>query len=393
MLPNTNYTFSVWIKTENASNGTKPGMYGNEYRSDGSKICQHKLRALFPNSDWTRYSITFTTDANIDYFYVYTEIYYGNGAAWFDDTSLVIEGSDENLIKDGGFEDNARGDKTNPAFDGVYLDSVGAGETWICHKWADLENYRRYHWQYTDHPLVFSYSSSEPVLLGMFSMCEYIDFISKDMHDKNKFVMANIFGGYDKYAYALDMSGSEIWALESDEQSSYRRTLSYHKPISNLLSNPNDIDTHEEMETYINSELFYGIFPSVAQVGTTYFWNHSVYENYRDLYKKYIPIIKTISAAGWEPIPYSTCDNPNIEFERYGSLSEGLYYTTTNINSTTEGSVLSVDLSKLGFDGTHAEVKELVTNTTPMQSIEYGKVLITIPELHPNDVLVYKISL
>ncbi len=54
--------------------------------------------------------------------------------------------------------------------------------------------------------------------------------------------------------------------------------------------------------------------------------------------------------------------------------------------------MLTVDLSKLGFDGTAVEIKELVTNTTSIQDAENGKIQITIIELHPYDTLVYKIG-
>ena len=58
-----------------------------------------------------------------------------------------------------------------------------------------------------------------------------------------------------------------------------------------------------------------------------------------------------------------------------------------------ESGVLSVDLSKLGLDGTTVEVKELVMNTTSAQNVVDGKARIEIPELHSNETLVYKISL
>jgi hypothetical protein len=319
---------------------------------------------------------------------VYSNIWEGNGTGWFDDVILVINGTSENLIKDSGFENNIRGNKTDYEFDGIYLDSIGTGDKWRCTKWAKIENYRREHWKYTDYPLVFSF---EPVLLHMFSTYEYIDSVSSHMHSHNKYVWGNIFGGYDKYAHLLDVTGSEIWSEEPDWQSSYRRTMSHQKTIVNLLAGPNHIDTHEEMEKYINAEMFYGNFPSVVSAGTTPFWSNHTYEDYRDLFKKYIPIIRTISSAGWEPIPYARCDNPDMKFERYGNIDEGLYFTVGNNGSGVESGVLSVDLPKLGFDGTQVEVRELVANTTSMQDVQDGKLSLAITSLHQNDTRVYRI--
>ncbi|MEA1998345.1 MAG: hypothetical protein U9N61_03335, partial [Euryarchaeota archaeon] len=182
-----------------------------------------------------------------------------------------------------------------------------------------------------------------------------------------------------------------------------RRTMSYQKTNANLLQwtqHGNDVITYNEMNTYMNNQMFYGMFPSIMIVtqdeGTyeysTYWDNATLYERDRDLFKRYIPIIRNISAAGWEPIPYATCDNPHIRFERYGNLADDLYYTVTSYDFTTESDVLSVDLSKLGFGGTVVEVIELVTNRTSTQKVEAGRVHIVIPELHPHDTLVYKIN-
>ena len=122
-----------------------------------------------------------------------------------------------------------------------------------------------------------------------------------------------------------DITGSEVWGIESDEQASYRRTLSYHKPISNMLISPNSIDTNEKVENYIESGLFYGGFPGISQIGnnTTNFWGSNIHEDYREMYKKYILITKMMSSAGWEPIPYAICNYPDIMFERYGWIEDG----------------------------------------------------------------------
>jgi hypothetical protein len=47
---------------------------------------------------------------------------------------------------------------------------------------------------------------------------------------------------------------------------------------------------------------------------------------------KYIPVIREISKAGWEPIPYARCRQKSIRIERYGRIepSKPTYLTLYN---------------------------------------------------------------
>jgi hypothetical protein len=219
------------------------------------------------------------------------------------------------------------------------------------------------------------------------------------MMDDEKILAGNIFtAAYSSYPHLLDVLGSERWELTfEDWRGCGRRTMCYQKPISNTLEwnthGSGDI-THSEMERYRNDQMFYGMFPSRGwynEDGDRYWRDSTMYERDRDLFKKYIPIIKNISAAGWEPIPYATCDNPNIRFERYGSIAEGLYHTVSNSGSEAGSGALTIDLSKLGFDGTHVGVRELVTDTAYMKGVHDGKLSLAITSLNPHDTRVYRI--
>ena len=311
---------------------------------------------------------------------------------------MCESGSGVNLVENHDFESTYDGNDC-PCY-GLRLDSLFAGG-----HWGRLENYRREHWDYADHPLVFNYATKQPVLLGVLSQYDCLASLHENMTAMNRRVDANIFtSAYAFYGHLIDVFGSEVWQTQmGDADASLRRTMSYQKTNRNMLvwdAHGNDSVTREEMKTCINDQMFYGMFPSNSIASPVdmydsgrYWYNATLYERDRDLFKKYVPIIKDISAAGWEPVPYATCDNPNMRFERYGNPREGLYYTVASRSSMAESGVLLVDLSKLGFDGTTVEVKELVTNTTSTQKVVDGKARIEIPELHSNETLAYKISL
>jgi len=395
--PSAEYNFSAWGKTMNCGGSNVPAARIVEYNSDGAWIAQKNLYFSFGTADWTQKSATVITTADTAYIGVYANIWYGYGTFWFDDVELYESGNDTNLVENHGFE--SLYDASEYPCSGFRIDSLTS--YW---SWPTFENYRREHWEYTNHPLVFSYDTKKPVLIGAISQHEYVAKIHENMTAVNKLICSNIFReSYSFYGHLVDVLGSEFWDLRMyDDDASLRRTMSYQKTNANLLQwnrHGNESITNEEMENYMNDQMFYGMFPSIwiAASGETYadrdYWDDAtLYERDRDLFKKYIPIIKNISATGWEPIPYATCDNPNIKFERYGDISVGLYYTVASCSSMVESGVLLVDLSKLGFDGTTVEVEELVANAVHALDVEDGQASITIPELHTYDTMVYKIT-
>lgn len=399
VTPSTEYNFSVWGKTLNCGGTHSPCVRAVECYDNGTWISHRNLAFDAETSDWIQKTATFTTSTGTAYIQVYADIWYGYGTFWFDDVELYKSSGRDNLVENHGFESTYNASEYPCS--GFYIDTI------LTHcGWPTFENYRREHWKYADYPLVFSYNTKQPVLLGALSQHDCLVQMHENMTDTDNLIGANIFHqSYSLYGHLIDVLGSEVHDTQmDDDRASLRRTMSHQKTNSNLMQwerHGSDIITSGEMENYINNQMFYGMFPSIehANDGGSYadnewYWeNATLYERDRDLFKKYMPIIKEISAAGWEPIPYATCDSPDIKFERYGSFSEGLYYTVASLDASTESGVVLVDLSKLGFDGTQVEVKELVTGETATQNVEDGKIQIIIIELHPHDTLVYKISL
>lgn len=401
-IPNKNYTFSAWIKTEGAKGIYKPSIRIIEVNKNGTSIIQRSLTANMSDMNWTFNSLNFTSNSSTAIFEIYANIYKGNGTVYFDDINLNKEMSNENLIENNGFENNSRGNKISYELSGVYLDSLGSGkkdDLWRSYKWAEIENYNSAHWKYSDIPLVFSYEVSKPILLQLFSQYEYLNFISNDFHFGKRLIMANILGGYEKYAHKIDILGGEIYDIESDWQSSYRRTLSYHKSNSNLMRGTKRVSpiSHEEMEQYIKYEMFYGIYPGIydSDKENIYFENPTLYERDRDLFKKYIPLIREISNAGWEPIPYSTIDNNNILIERYGSLNNSLYLSLMTDQINPQNGILYIDFTKFNTEisnNSKAIAYDLISGKDYQISIQNKNASIMIT-MNPKDTIILKIVL
>src|SRR5581483_2122316 len=106
--------------------------------------------------------------------------------------------------------------------------------------------------------------------------------------------------------------------------------------------------------------LFYGIYPSMFSVNAAdspYWQNPNWYNRDRPLFKRYIPIIKRLSAAGWEPITYARSANPAVYVERFGPR----LFTMLNASRQPQETTLTIDLRALGLPAAPPRVTNLLT--------------------------------
>ncbi len=246
--------------------------------------------------------------------------------------------------------------RTNGTLDGEYLDSLEG--------WSDVLDYRPSSLQACPYPITFETDSRVPVVPQWYSTHTFTRYLRDDLHNRGKLLMANSVPiRFSIFAPLLDVMGIEVnwldsaggWQPESDETLSMRRTLSYQKPYL-LLQNTNfDRFTPELVEKYFQRCLFYGIYPSMfsADAATNPYWDTpKLYNRDRPLFKTYIPIVKKLSAAGWEPITFATVNEPKVYVERYGPRQ----FTLLNDSSAPANTTVSIDLGALRIppSGIHA---------------------------------------
>ena len=281
-------------------------------------------------------------------------------------------------------------DPVLPQADGIYLDSVSLGLS--CY-----ENYRQEHLAASDLPLTFSAETGKPVVLGVMSQYEFIDWLAKDLHGQSKLVHMNIFGRAHRfYAHMADVLGSEVgssgrrrrlFEVESDTRSNIRRTYAYRKPVTNLLqegnyNTPVPAITHEQVEQYIKHQAFYGFYPAISSGGgeekpgyrgwKRYFRSPELRERDRALFKQYIPLIRRINRAGWEPVTYAHTSDPKVFIERFGSWqANSLHFTLRNQSQDRRQATVRVELVKLSAttgDMSRLRVIELLSDT-PLKAL------------------------
>jgi len=138
-----------------------------------------------------------------------------------------------------------------------------------------------------------------------------------------------------------DYGGQEInwidrktgkWKPAPDSEMLYRRAMNGGKPYCFLMNTDFSRFTPEMIEKYMQRSLAYGIFacffsPNASQ--GHYFYSPELYNRDRPLFKKYVPLCKKISEAGWRAVnTLLSSDNPNVFVEQFGDRHVTVFNTS-----------------------------------------------------------------
>jgi hypothetical protein len=258
--------------------------------------------------------------------------------------------------------------------DGEYLDSLEAYVT-------ANENFRREHFHYVSVPLTFSTSSKKPVIHKAFSVYEFSKWLARDVHQMGKLMFANSVP--HRFAFLcpfFDIMGTEMnwigndgsWRPASDSWMNLKRTMCYQKPYLFLMNTRYERFTSDLVEKYFQRSLFYGMYPSMFSHNASedpYWRAPEFYNRDRHLFKRYIPMIKRIAEAGWEPITYALTDRDVVYVERFGPGADGnVYFTVLNNSSETQEVRVNIMRTELSLENQKA-TEDLVSG----ESIKISK--------------------
>ncbi len=274
--------------------------------------------------------------------------------------------------------------EVNPArkmnVDGIYFDSM----EWNWHH--DL-NYNKDHFEYTDFPLTFSSAVGRPAIWHLVSEFEFMKKIADEMHSQGKLAMGNGHGWNPFVASNLDLFGAELsWYSTGDHNVAaldFKRAISFQKPIVFLLNEGLNDKAFTEApytgyEIYFEKMLAYGFFPSFFSVDASsdpYWQDMNKIENGRSFFIKYIPLIKEIAAAGWEPVTSARTDAEGLRIERFGS-GRIIYFTVRNNGSGDVKANIIPELDELGIKG-GISATETVTGSEAI--VKSGKITVEVP--------------
>ena len=253
------------------------------------------------------------------------------------------------------------GGTDKPQLDGEYLDSLEGYVT------ADL-NFRREHFGASTVPLTFAKDTKRPVLFKGFAVDEFTRWLAEDVHRSGHLMFAN--GVPYRFTFLcpwLDVLGTETdWVSEGKyrpaaaQQMDLWRTASGAKPYLLLMNTDYDQFDTNMVQLYFERSLFYGMFPGMFSHNASenpYWQNPRWYNRDRPLFKKYLPLIKRVAEAGWQPVTEARCDNASIWVERFGSdQGRPVFFTLFNETSEMQSGVL-----RLGHNRPRAALRDLLS--------------------------------
>jgi len=231
---------------------------------------------------------------------------------------------------------------------GEYLDSLEG--------WSDSLDFSPKSLAYSKAPPTFIRSGLVPVVPQWFSTYEIASFMSEDLRNRGRLLMANATPWRIwSFLPLLDVAGTETnwnpggqWTPDGDDTFCLRRTLCYHKPYL-LLQNTNfNLFTPDMVRRYFARSMAYGVFPSMfsADAATSVYWeNPNLYNRDRPMFQRVIPMIQRLSAAGWEPVTNVSSSEPSVYVERFGKS----YLTVFNDSSQPRDVVVTPDWKQFGL--------------------------------------------
>jgi len=232
----------------------------------------------------------------------------------------------------------ARFDKPGAFLDGFYFDGVDA---------RPMDNYAQEHFAFASSPLTFGTKTKRPILCGAFCSYKFVKRVAERMHTTGRMTMANgVPAQFPFVAAYLDAGGSELEpSIESDPVRPgflpLARTLLYQKPLL-LLYKPRleerfDRDLSPHLVDYMHSCLPYAAEPSLFKIFSrtneefyhSFFARPDWYNKYRPIFIEYVPLVRDLALAGWEPVTCARAGNERMTVERFGT-GAGFYLVVYN---------------------------------------------------------------
>jgi hypothetical protein len=250
-------------------------------------------------------------------------------------------------------------DPENGVLDGEYLDSFLSGAT--------IADYSSNHLRTTSFPLTYTRDNLRLMTPLIFGTCEMARTIAADVHALGKAIIANALYVWPYLPTGLgvfDFAGAEInwfdgsgnFVQPPDSTLLYARALSGVRPYGYLLDTDFTKVSSAGMETYMRVCAVYGIYPSAFSADAAdnnYFEQPALYERDRPLFKKYVPLIRALSLAGWQPVTGATVGTTAVGIEAFGTnpVTGGHYLTLRNFTSQPQVVAVTFDPGRWAFSG------------------------------------------
>jgi len=227
-----------------------------------------------------------------------------------------------------------------PKIDGIYVDSLSA--------WGGYRNARRDHFEFADLPLTHT-DAGVVVMDNALAHLEFLQALREQTAPRGKIVFGNGIRKRRAWAgFLCDVLGVEANKSVHRDASHYAffRTIAYHKPFLLLYyyNYPKMELPRQGVSEYVQSAVAFGVAPETRPFGKER-------ERDMDLYNAFIPILRQLGQAGWEPVTHAEATDAEVWLERFGTGEKGLFFTVYNPTETDKTVGLTVDRASLGCTG------------------------------------------
>lgn len=199
-----------------------------------------------------------------------------------------------------------------PEVAGCYIDSVSA---WVYR----VLNFRREHWPYNSAPFSYDPGTRQVAAVGRFAMVKYLRALQERYHPLGKPIFTNIHVNPDAFPVYLvsDVPGIESSRYRDEDALFFYRASSFQKPLLLMnFINLHGLDQRDLAEAFHLNAAQWGELPSTGRLV------QQAYRDYGDVTHAYMPSIKELAAAGWQPVPLAE----GMRVERFGE-GEAVYFT------------------------------------------------------------------
>lgn len=257
---------------------------------------------------------------------------------------------------------------TTGTMDGIMFDNVEASY-WSSAAVKTKIDYSHAHFAAMQTPLVHDKSGRVGICYEM-AIWEYLNAIRNDISTRSKFLVVQANGASYSTTFLVPKlhltGGEQTWDYPSgwhpaNEAALLRfRAQAGRKPVA-FLQEMDDISSWTEAMTtkYLARCAAFGILPSIYNGGADpaspkYFDEADSFERDRHLFRTYMPVIKKLSQAGWEPARLGSVNDGEVFFERFGTE----YLTIFNPASSAKNVTINYPSAPINFTG-----KDLITGT------------------------------
>jgi hypothetical protein len=240
------------------------------------------------------------------------------------------------------WDDGARASyQQHPALAGEFVDGVQAAT------FRFLLDQRAQHWATARQPLTFAAQGARIGTPSLFATAAFTGWLAADVRGRRKLLMGNtVFEDVAWTGPDFDYLGVEVnwlqggaFAPDDDARLLYRRTMAGQRPYGLLMNTDFAALAASEggrgVERYFQIALFYAMYPSFfsADAANAPYWEDARhYDRDRPLFRKYVPLIRRLNAAGWQPLTGATSSEPAVHVERFGRWP-ALSFTVRNTSA------------------------------------------------------------